>query len=168
VRHLKSLVSPSSPIAQRRRSVPVDGVSLTQPDRPPARQSGSPCRRGAQSYGTSPPSETPRDLADFQSRHDDAPRFAGKGQGNCTWSMPDGTIRRSFSRTAAGKLAGGGGRADPTPRRGEAVTPRSKSRPPPAPLVFSRYGCRSRASNRAFFALVFEVALGVTALFRYA
>ena len=33
--------------------------------------------------------------------------FAGKGQGNCTWSMPDGTIRRSFSRTAAGKLAGG-------------------------------------------------------------
>src|SRR5260221_13347778 len=29
---------------------------------------------------TSPPSETPRDLADFQSRHGDAPRFAGKGR----------------------------------------------------------------------------------------
>ncbi len=55
---------------------------------------------------TSPPSESASDLADFQSRHGEAPRFAGKGQGNCTWSMPDGTIRRSFSRTAAGKLAG--------------------------------------------------------------
>jgi hypothetical protein len=43
---------------------------------------------------------------------------SGKGQGNCTWSMPDGTMRRSFSRTAAGKLAGAG-RADPTPRQGE-------------------------------------------------
>src|ERR1700746_3971265 len=60
-----------------------------------------------ENYGTSPPSETSRDLADFQSRHGEAPRFAGKGQGNCTWSMPDGTIRRSFRRTAAGKLAGG-------------------------------------------------------------
>ena len=28
-------------------------------------------------------------------------------EGNWTWSMPDGTIRRSFTRTVAGKLAGG-------------------------------------------------------------
>jgi hypothetical protein len=45
---------------------------------------------------TSPPSETAPDLADFHQRQGHAPRFAGKGQGNCTWSMPDGTIRRSF------------------------------------------------------------------------
>src|SRR5262245_13433697 len=44
------------------------------------------------------------DLADFHQRQGHPPRFAGKGQGNCTWSMPDGTIRRSFSRTAAVRL----------------------------------------------------------------
>jgi glucose/arabinose dehydrogenase len=32
--------------------------------------------------------------------------FRGKRTGNCASSMPDGTIRRSFSRTAAGKFAG--------------------------------------------------------------
>jgi hypothetical protein len=32
------------------------------------------------------------DLADFHTRQDHAPRFAGKGQGNCTWSVPDGTM----------------------------------------------------------------------------
>src|SRR6266404_9919326 len=47
---------------------------------------------------TSPPSETAPDLADFQSRHGEAPRFAGKGQGNCTWSMPVGRYE--------GRLAG--------------------------------------------------------------
>jgi hypothetical protein len=31
-------------------------------------------------YVTSPPSETASDLADFQSRHGEAPRFAGKGR----------------------------------------------------------------------------------------
>src|SRR6516225_4276217 len=29
-------------------------------------------------FGFLPPSETPRDLADFQNRHGEAPRFAGK------------------------------------------------------------------------------------------
>jgi ABC-type uncharacterized transport system substrate-binding protein len=38
-------------------------------------------------------------------------------------------------------------------------------RPPPG---FFQLRCRSRASNRAFFALVFEVALRVTAPLRYA
>src|SRR5262249_50415760 len=87
-----------------------------------------------------PPSETPRDLADFQSRHGEAPRFAGKGRGNCTWSMPDGTMRRSFSRTAAGQLAEGG-RVDPTPRQGGAMTPPSKTRTPSGPpLVLPAIG----------------------------
>jgi transcriptional regulator with GAF, ATPase, and Fis domain len=54
----------------------------------------------------SPPSETPRDLADFQSRHGEAPRFAGKGREIAPGLRRDGTIRRSFSRTVAGKLAG--------------------------------------------------------------
>jgi hypothetical protein len=62
-----------------------------------------------------------------------------------------------FSRTAAGKLAGRGSVA-PTPRQGEAMTPLRKLGPPSGPLGFSSYRCRSRASNPAFFVLVFEVA----------
>jgi len=44
------------------------------------------------------------------------------------------------------------------------MTPPSKtSTPPPARPVFSSDKCRSRAPNRAFFALVFDVPLPVTA-----
>src|ERR1700747_56424 len=87
-------------------------------------------------YVTSPPSEIASDLADFHQRQGHAPRFAGKGQGNCTLVDAGRTIRRSSSRTAAGKLAGGG-RAKPTPTGG-AMTPPSKTRtPPPVPLGFS-------------------------------
>jgi ABC-type uncharacterized transport system substrate-binding protein len=67
---------------------------------------------------TSPPSETAPDLADFSSATRSRSTFRGKRAGNCTWSMPDGTIRRSFTRTVAGKLAGRGSVA-PTPCRGE-------------------------------------------------
>jgi hypothetical protein len=106
-------------------------------------------------YVTSPPSETAPDLADFHQRQGHAPRFAGKGQGKCTWSMPDGTTRRSFRRTAAGKLAGGW-KGETYPPPDKAMTPPQKTKTPlRPPLVFSSYGCRSRASNRAFFALVF-------------
>jgi hypothetical protein len=50
------------------------------------------------------------------------------------------------------------------PRQGGAMTPPSKTRTPlRPPWFFTSYRCRSRASNRAFFALVFEVALRVTA-----
>ena len=46
------------------------------------------------------------------------------------------------------------------PRQGERDPPLKNSRPPSGPpLFFTSYRCRSRASNRAFFALVFEVAL---------
>jgi hypothetical protein len=49
------------------------------------------------------------------------------------------------------------------------MTPPQKTKTPlRPPLVFSSYRCRSRASSRAFFALVFEVALRVTAPLRYA
>jgi putative ABC transport system substrate-binding protein len=44
--------------------------------------------------------------------------FCGKRTGNGAWFTPDGTIRRSFSRTAAGKLAGVEGWILP-PGRGE-------------------------------------------------
>ena len=51
-----------------------------------------------------------------------------------------------------------------TPLAGEAAAPpRQKSRPPRDPPFLTSDRCRSRASNRAFFALVFEVALRVTA-----
>jgi hypothetical protein len=55
------------------------------------------------------------------------------------------------------------------PRQGGAMPPLRKLGPPlRPPWFFTSYRCRSRASNRAFFALVFEVALRVTAPFRYA
>jgi hypothetical protein len=87
--------------------------------------------------------------------------FRGKRTRKLHWSMPDRAIRRSFSRKAAGKLAGGG-RVHPTPWHGKRP-PRQKSRPPRDPPFLTSDRCRSRASNRAFFALVFEVALRVTA-----
>jgi hypothetical protein len=59
--------------------------------------------------------------------------------------------------------ARGAGRVDPTPWQGRAMTPLSKTRLPlRSPLGFSGYRCRSRASNRAFFALVFDPPLCVT------
>jgi len=61
-----------------------------------------------------------------------------------------------------------GWEADLTPLTGSADPPQ-KTRPPLlTPLFFTSYRGRSRASNRAFFAPVFEVALRVTAPFRYA
>jgi hypothetical protein len=81
-------------------------------------------------FETSPPSETPRDLADLQSRYGEASRFAGKGQGNCTGRcrmrrcevvQPDGW--RATSQ--------GGGRMDATPLAGGAMTPLQKLGPLP-------------------------------------
>jgi hypothetical protein len=70
----------------------------------------------------SPPSETPRDLADFQTRHGEAPRFAGKGReialGRCRVGRCEG---RSAGRLRAS--AHGGGRVDPTPGRGNDDPP---------------------------------------------
>jgi hypothetical protein len=54
------------------------------------------------------------------------------------------------------------------PGRGSGDPPFKKLGPPSGPPGFSGYGCRSPASNRALFALVFEVALRVTAPLRYA
>jgi len=55
-------------------------------------------------FGTYPPAENASDPADFQSRHGEAPRFAGKGQGNCTWAMrrPCSRRRRASSQGAEG------------------------------------------------------------------
>src|SRR5258706_115429 len=46
-----------------------------------------------------------------------------------------GTIRRSFSRTAAGKLAGGG-RVDPTPWHGKPPPPVKNRDPPGTPFFY--------------------------------
>jgi hypothetical protein len=54
------------------------------------------------------------------------------------------------------------------PPQGGAMTPLRKLGPPSGPPGFSSYRCRSRASNRAFVALVFEIALHVTTPLRYA
>jgi hypothetical protein len=65
-------------------------------------------------YETYPPPEIASDLADFQSRHGDAPRFAGKGReialGRCRMGRYEG---RSAGRLRASSQ--GGGRAKPTP-----------------------------------------------------
>jgi hypothetical protein len=53
---------------------------------------------------------------------------------------PDGTIRRSFGQTAAGKLAGRG-KAKPTPGRGNGALPlknRDPPGPPPSPAPLTR------------------------------
>jgi hypothetical protein len=54
------------------------------------------------------------------------------------------------------------------PARVSGPSPPQKLGPPSGPPDFSSHRCRSRASNPAFFALVFEVALRVTAPLRYA
>jgi hypothetical protein len=67
---------------------------------------------------------------------------------------------RSAGRLRASLAGGWKGETYPP---NKAMTPLKKLRPPSGPpLVFSSYGCRSRASNRAFFVLVFGVALPVT------
>ena len=71
-----------------------------------------------------------------------------------------------YEGRSAGRLrvsSQGGGRADPTPWQGGAMTPPSKTRTPLRSPCFFQLRCRSRASNRAFFALIFQVALRVTA-----
>jgi hypothetical protein len=58
-------------------------------------------------------------------------------------------------RTAAGKLAGGW-KGETYPPTGGAMTPLKKAKTPlRPPRGFFQLRCRSRASNRAFFALVF-------------
>ena len=69
---------------------------------------------------SAPPSKAP-DRPDFHRGLGFARRFARKGTGNCGSSSPAGTTRTSFSRTATGKLAGGGRRILPPSR--EAMAP---------------------------------------------
>jgi hypothetical protein len=59
-------------------------------------------------YVTSPPSETPRDLANFESRHGEAPRFAQKGReigpalrSDRTLPKPTCVARLSWHRTGS-------------------------------------------------------------------
>jgi hypothetical protein len=112
-------------------------------------------------YETSPPRETTSDLADFHQRQGHAPRFAGKGR-----EMAPGLRRMArYEGRSAGR-----GRASSRGVKGWILPPGRGERGPPSktrtalrsPLVFPARVCRSRASNRAFFALVFEVALRVT------
>jgi hypothetical protein len=87
------------------------------------------------SYGTYPPFRKHLRSRRFSSATRSRSTFRGKGQGKCTWSMPDGTIRRSFSPTAAGGVEGGilppgskryESRLEPSPRtRGYATLRRT-------------------------------------------
>jgi hypothetical protein len=125
------------------------------------------CRRPwTRNYVTSPPSETASNLADFHQRQGHAPRFAGKGReiapGRCRMGRYEGRSA-GWLRASSQRVEG----VEPTPWHGKPPPPQ-KSRPPSGPPGFSSYRCRSRAPNRAFFVLVFEVALHVTAPLRYA
>jgi hypothetical protein len=51
---------------------------------------------------------------------------------------------------------------DPTPWHGKPAPPVKNRDPPGTPPFLTSDRCRSRASNRAFFALAFEVALRAT------
>jgi hypothetical protein len=84
---------------------------------------------------TGPPSESASDLADFESRHGEAPRFAGKGQGNAL----DRCRMAQYEGRSAGRLRASsqGGRVDPTPLAGGSDDPPSKTRTPlPPPWFF--------------------------------
>jgi hypothetical protein len=109
-------------------------------------------------------------VCDFQSRHADAPRFVGKGQGNCTWLIPDGTMRRPFSPTAAGKLAGGGRWILPSGTGSD--DPPSKTRPPSDPPWFfaaiEREGAAHVHQTVHFFRPRFRGPVTRNAPFRYA
>src|SRR6266404_7790513 len=66
-----------------------------------------------ENYVTSPPSETPRDLADFQNRHGEAPRFAGKGRETALGRCRIGAMRRPFSRRRRASSQGWNAGSDP-------------------------------------------------------
>ena len=68
---------------------------------------------GADHYVTSPPSETPRDLADFQSRLGEAPRFRGKRTRKLHLVDAGWGDAKAVQPEAAGKLAGGKGGSYP-------------------------------------------------------
>jgi tripartite-type tricarboxylate transporter receptor subunit TctC len=82
----------------------------------------------------SPPSETPRDLADFHQRQGHAPRFAGKGRETalrlCRMGRCEG---RSAERLRASSQGVEGRNLPPT---GGAMTPLKKLRPPSGPPGF--------------------------------
>jgi hypothetical protein len=95
-------------------------------------------------YETSPPRETTSDLADFHQRQGHAPRVARKGR-EIAPELRRETIARSFSPTAADKLAGGSKSGSYPPAGGSDDPPFSKTRPPSGPpWFFSSYRCRSR------------------------
>jgi hypothetical protein len=80
---------------------------------------------------TSPPSETPRDLADFHQRQDHAPRFAGKGRETalrlCRVGRYEGRsagrLRASSQRVERRSLPPGTGSRPPLKNRDPPGTP---------------------------------------------
>jgi hypothetical protein len=82
---------------------------------------GPKSEKGLPNFVTGPPPENTSNLADFQNRHGEAPRFAGKGReialGRCWWDdtkvvQPDG----------GGQVRGG--------RKGETYPHRGSDDPP--------------------------------------
>src|SRR5262249_18582358 len=111
------------------------------------------------------PPESARDLTEFDGGQRQAPRLKGKGR-----EIAPG-LRRMERREgrAAGRLRASSqeGLEGESYLRQGAMRPPSKLDwdSPPALPGFSPLWRRSRASNRAFFAFVFEVSLRVTAPF---
>jgi hypothetical protein len=87
----------------------------------------------------------------FSSARRSRSTFRAKRTGNCTWLMPDGTMRRSFSRTAAGKLAGGGRGGSYPLRRGSDDPPSKTRTPPPAPPWFFQLWVRLTCTEPCIF-----------------
>ena len=75
---------------------------------------------------TSPPSETASDLGDFHCRHGEAPRSRKKdGKWRLVYAGWDDT--KVVRPDGCGQARKGGGRANPTPPQGGAMTPPSKN-----------------------------------------
>jgi len=103
---------------------------------------------------------------DFQRGQGRAATFRGKRWEIAARFRPDGTTRRScdwMRRWAAAASSRGGVEVDPPPAQGSRDPP-GQNRDPRGPTPFlSGHRCRSRASTRPFFAVVFDHSLRVTA-----
>jgi hypothetical protein len=96
----------------------------------------APTSRATPLYVTSPPSESASDLADFHSRHGEAPRFAGQGREMAAGlrrmgrygGRSDGRLRAS-SQGVEGWILPPGTGSPPPPQ---------KSRPPGTPPFFNQ------------------------------
>jgi hypothetical protein len=127
--------------------------------------------RGRNCRGTQPPVRNRLRSRRLASATRSRSTFRGKRTGNCAWVSPGWDDTRVVQPDGCGQARRGWKGGSYPLAEGSDDSLQKLGPPFGPPLVFRSYrarGCRSRASNCAFFALVFEVALRVTAPLCYA